>query len=123
MQQILHAHFSVDGNLTLYRYWHKLGYDFPCPIHFTKEEIRIHREEGEGWNEAQDFWDAVAHIVSRDGWTPNHLYNDAAALFAGLRETGLKSMAGKEREDFQKQTQWLDEASQAAKSAQSRSLV
>lgn len=80
MQQILHAHFSVDGNLTLYRYWHKLGYDFPCPIHFTEEEIRIHGEEGEGWNEAQDFWDAVAHIVSRDGWTPNHLYNNAAAL-------------------------------------------
>jgi hypothetical protein len=52
----------------------------------------------------------VANIVTREGWTPNHLYNDAVTLFAELRDTGLKTMTGKEREDFMKQTQWVEKA-------------
>lgn len=51
---------------------------------------------------------SVGDIISRDGWTPNHLYDDAVALFTELRETGLKSMLGKEREDFKRQTQWVE---------------
>jgi hypothetical protein len=85
----------------------KLGFYFPCPIHFTEDEVRIHSEESEGWNDVQDLWNLVSLIISRDGWTLKHLYSDALALFSGLRETGLKSMTGKEREDFKKQTQWV----------------
>ena len=85
-----------------------LGFDFPCPIHFTEDELSIHSEESEGWNEAQEFWDSVSFIISRDGWSPKHLYNDALALFSELRETGLRSMMGNERGDSKKQTQWVE---------------
>lgn len=83
-----------------------MGFDFPCPIHFTEDELRIHAEEGEGWNEVQDFWESVSGIVSRDGWTPHDLYDDALALFSELREMLLQSMVGKDKEDFERQTQW-----------------
>lgn len=85
-----------------------MGFDFPCPIHFTEDELCLHAEEGEGWNDVQDFWDSVSFIITRDGWTPNDRYDDALALFTELRETGLKSMIGKEREDFKRQTQWVE---------------
>lgn len=71
------------------RYWDELGVDFPCPIHFTEDELRIHAEESEGWNEVQEFWDYVSVIVSRDGWTSHERYDDAVALFKELREFGL----------------------------------
>ncbi|KAE8355998.1 kinase-like domain-containing protein [Aspergillus coremiiformis] len=90
------------------KYWNELGFDGPCPLCFTEDELRIHAEESEGWNDVQDFWDSVSSIISRDGWTPNDFYNDALALFTELRETGLKSMIGKEREDFKRQTQWVE---------------
>ncbi|PLN86156.1 kinase-like domain-containing protein [Aspergillus taichungensis] len=98
-----------ESLIRIEKYWDKLGFDFPCPIHFTEDELRVHAEEGEGWNDVQDFWDSVAFIISRDGWTPHHLYDDAVALFTELRETSLKSMKGKEREDFYRQTQWIEE--------------
>ncbi|KAB8225702.1 kinase-like domain-containing protein [Aspergillus novoparasiticus] len=91
------------------RYWSEIGIDAPCPIHFTESELRTHAEEGEGWNDVQDFWDSVASIISRDGWTTNDRYDDAVALFKELREIGLKSMVGREREDFEKQTQWVED--------------
>ncbi|KAL4812746.1 kinase-like domain-containing protein [Aspergillus spinulosporus] len=99
-----------ESLIRMEKYWNELGFDFPCPIHFTEDELRIHSEESEGWNEVQEFWDSVSFIISRDGWTPKHLYNDALALFSELRETGLRSMTGKKREDFRKQTQWVERA-------------
>ncbi|BCR96713.1 phosphotransferase enzyme [Aspergillus luchuensis] len=89
------------------RSWNELGFDFPCPINFTEDDLRIHAEESDGWNDVQEFWDSVAHIVSRDGWTPHHLYDDAISLFTELRDIGLKAMVGKERDAFEKQTQWV----------------
>ncbi|KAL2862667.1 uncharacterized protein BJX67DRAFT_391106 [Aspergillus lucknowensis] len=58
------------------KYWNELGVDIPCPIHFTDEELRFHEEDGEGWNDAQDFWDSVSMIISRDGWMPNKPYEE-----------------------------------------------
>ncbi|PTU21289.1 hypothetical protein P175DRAFT_0459676 [Aspergillus ochraceoroseus IBT 24754] len=97
-----------ESLIRIEKYWDELGFKSPCPIHFTQDELRIHAEEGEGWNDVQDFWNSVSDIVSRDGWTPIHLYDDAVALFTELREAGLKSMLGKEREDFKRQTQWIE---------------
>ncbi|KAL3428980.1 kinase-like domain-containing protein [Aspergillus tetrazonus] len=97
-----------ESLIRIEKYWNELGFDFPCPIHFTEDELRIHSEESEGWNEVQEFWDSVSFIISQDGWTPKHLYNDALALFSELRETGLRSMTGKEREDFKKRKQWVE---------------
>ncbi|KNG86723.1 hypothetical protein ANOM_005182 [Aspergillus nomiae NRRL 13137] len=88
------------------RSWDEMGFDFPGPIHFTEYDLRIHAEESDGWNDVQEFWDSVADIVSRDGWTPHRLYDDAISLFTELRDIGLKAMVGKERDTFEKQTQW-----------------
>ncbi|KAE8143675.1 kinase-like domain-containing protein [Aspergillus pseudotamarii] len=88
--------------------WNEFGTDAPCPIHFTESELRTHAEESQGWNDVQEFWDSVASIMNRDGWTPNDLYDDAVALFTELRELGLKSRVGKERENFKEQTQWVE---------------
>ncbi|RAK76383.1 aminoglycoside phosphotransferase family protein, partial [Aspergillus fijiensis CBS 313.89] len=89
------------------RCWNELGFDFPCPIHFTEDDFRVHAEESAGWNDVQDFWNSVADVVSRDGWTPHHLYGDAVSLFTELRDIGLKAMVGKERDAFEIQTQWV----------------
>ncbi|EGC48869.1 phosphotransferase enzyme family protein [Histoplasma capsulatum var. duboisii H88] len=85
-------------------HWHELGFNFACPIHFTQDELQRHTEDGEGWNEVQDFWGAVEGIVARDGWTPHSMYDEAVALFSELREFGLKNLIGKERKDFEAQT-------------------
>jgi hypothetical protein len=90
------------------RYWDELSFNFACPIHFTQDELREHAADGEGWNEVQDFWRAVEGIVARDGWTPHSRHSEAVALFAELREIGLKNMIGKERRDFEAQTQWAE---------------
>ncbi|EFW15385.1 predicted protein [Coccidioides posadasii str. Silveira] len=91
-----------------YRHWHELGFDFACPIHFNGEELQGHEKGGEGCNEVQDIWRAVEGIVSRDGRTPHNMYDEAVALFSELREIGLKNMMGKDRKDFEAQTQCVE---------------
>ncbi|KAB8257898.1 kinase-like domain-containing protein [Aspergillus pseudonomiae] len=96
-----------ESLIRLERSWNEMGFDFPCPIHFTEDDLRVHAEESDGWNDVQEFWDSVADIVSRDGWTPHHSYDDAVSLFTELRDIGLKAMVGKERDTFEKQTEWM----------------
>ncbi|KAL2837153.1 hypothetical protein BJX68DRAFT_274245 [Aspergillus pseudodeflectus] len=100
-----------ESLIRIEKYWDEFGFDFPCPFHFTEDELRKHAEDSEGWNEVQDFWASISSIVARDGWTPNGGYQDAVALFNGLRETGLKVKRWKEREDFQEHTKWVENAS------------
>ncbi|OGM39302.1 hypothetical protein ABOM_011970 [Aspergillus bombycis] len=95
-----------ESLIRLERGWDEIGFDFPCPIHFTEDDLRIHADESDGWNDVQEFWDSVGDIVSRDGWTPHHLYDDAISLFTELRDIGLKAMIDRERETFEEQTQW-----------------
>ncbi|DAA74701.1 TPA_exp: Uncharacterized protein A8136_3017 [Trichophyton benhamiae CBS 112371] len=102
-----------ESLINVERYWHELGFNFACPIHFTQDELRRHVEDGEGWNEAQDFWKAIAGIVARDGWTPHSMYDEAVALFAELRELGLKNMKGKARDEFEALTRWAESSSQS----------
>lgn len=101
------------SDIYIYRYWHELGFNFACPIHFTQDELRRHVEDGEGWNEAQDFWKAIGGIVARDGWTPHSMYDEAVALFAELRELGLKNMKGKARDEFEALTRWAESSSRS----------
>ncbi|TVY47711.1 Altered inheritance of mitochondria protein, mitochondrial [Lachnellula occidentalis] len=88
------------------RHWDELGFDTPCPIHFTEEELQVLYRDSEGWNERADFWDSLAGFVSRDGWTSNETYDQALEMFAELREEGLKNLSGRERVDFEAQTRW-----------------
>ncbi|KAH7381813.1 kinase-like domain-containing protein [Cadophora sp. MPI-SDFR-AT-0126] len=94
--------------IRLERDWAELGFDDPCPIHFTEEELQSHYRDGEGWNERADFWDSLAGLVNRDGWTSNATYDQALEMFAELREEGLKNLTGKERVDFEAQTRWAE---------------
>jgi len=50
----------------------------------------------------------VAGLISRDGWTFNNTYDQALEMFAELREEGLKSLTGKERQNFEVQTRWAE---------------
>ena len=90
------------------RDWDDLELDVPCPIHFTAEEIRQHREDGKGWNELQDFWQAAEGIITRDGWTHNDTYDRAVGLFVELQKMGLERWTGKDREEFEAQMKWID---------------
>ncbi|ELR06647.1 hypothetical protein GMDG_00264 [Pseudogymnoascus destructans 20631-21] len=90
--------------IRLERHWHEMGFDVPCPIHFSEEDIQNHMRDGEGWNEQADFWDGLEGVVARDGWTSNETYEEALKMFAGLREEGLKQMTGEEGSDFEKRT-------------------
>jgi len=68
------------------RYWNDLGMDEKCPLHFTEDDIANHLEDFKGHNEFEDFWDPVAHIVDRDGWTQNENYQAAVAFFKEIKK-------------------------------------
>ena len=87
----------------LTRYWKELSFDGECPIHFSEDELRSHLEDAEGWNEVQDFFDLIQHLVNRDGWTHNETYDAALDFFSRLRQEALQGMKGKEREEFEKE--------------------
>lgn len=73
----------------IHRHWDELGFNTPCPIHFTEEELQAHCRDCEGWDERADFWDSLAGFVSRDGWTSNETYDEALEMFGGIRKEGL----------------------------------
>lgn len=100
--------FRIVLTCKSHRHWDELGFDTPCPIHFTEEELQVHYRDGEGWNEQADFWDSLTGLVSRDGWTSNEKYDQALEMFTELREEGLKNLTGKERVDFDAQTKWAE---------------
>ncbi|KAL4982067.1 hypothetical protein BDW68DRAFT_171443 [Aspergillus falconensis] len=57
-----------------------------------------------GGTRSGDFWKAISYLVSPDRWTGNEDYDEAVALFREMREAGLRTMEGKEREGFKKET-------------------
>ncbi|KAJ9205852.1 hypothetical protein DTO164E3_1105 [Paecilomyces variotii] len=65
--------------------WDLLGHTARCPVNFSPEEIRKHHEDGEGWNEVQDFWDAVSGIMGRDGWTSHATYDQAISIYSQIQ--------------------------------------
>ncbi|GMG03822.1 unnamed protein product [Aspergillus oryzae var. brunneus] len=56
-----------------------------CPIDFSSEEICKHYKDGEGWNEVQDFWDALSGILSKDGWTSHATYDQALSIYSQIQ--------------------------------------
>ncbi|KAJ9196650.1 hypothetical protein DTO164E3_6180 [Paecilomyces variotii] len=90
------------------RYWKELGFKENCPIHFTEQDLKSHLQDAEGWNEVQDFFDHIDHLVKRDGWTSNEKYEDAVEFFSELRKIGLQNLTGSQREEFERETRWVD---------------
>ncbi|KAF7592337.1 Phosphotransferase enzyme [Aspergillus hancockii] len=78
----------------------------PCPIAFTEEEQKIHRQEGEGWNNQADLWDMMKGIAQRDGWASNETCQQTLQVFSDAREKVLRGLTGEERSDFEKDTRW-----------------
>jgi hypothetical protein len=92
------------------RAWKELGIEEPWPVHFSKEEKKKHLEEGEGWNEVQDFFDSLSSAVQRDGWTRHETFDDALSLFQDLREAVLTELKGEDRKQYEKRTRGLEKA-------------
>ncbi|GKZ66423.1 phosphotransferase enzyme [Aspergillus niger] len=57
-----------------------------CLITFTPNEIHKHHKDSEGWNEVQDFWDALSGILSRDGWTSYETYDQAVSIYSQIQD-------------------------------------
>ncbi|PYH87103.1 hypothetical protein BO82DRAFT_408246 [Aspergillus uvarum CBS 121591] len=74
-----------ESLIRIQRKWSSLGHTVECPIDFSPEEIRKHHEDSEGWNEVQDFWDALSGIMSRDGWTSHATYDQAIAIYSQIQ--------------------------------------
>ncbi|KAL4820988.1 hypothetical protein BDW67DRAFT_172475 [Aspergillus spinulosporus] len=66
------------------RKWDLLGHIARCPVDFSSEEIRKHREDGGGWNEVQDFWNALSVIKERDGWASHATYDQAVSIHSQI---------------------------------------
>ncbi|KAE8146478.1 hypothetical protein BDV25DRAFT_143648 [Aspergillus avenaceus] len=65
--------------------WDSINDTVKCPIHFPPEDRCKHYEEGEGWNEIQDFWDTMTGILEKDSWTSHETYDRAREIFAKLQ--------------------------------------
>ncbi|KAE8147108.1 phosphotransferase family protein [Aspergillus avenaceus] len=74
-----------ESLIRIQKKWDLLGRAAKCPIDFSSEEIRKHYEDGEGWNEVQDFWDALSGIMSRDGWTSHETYDQAVSIYSQIK--------------------------------------
>ncbi|KAM5468490.1 hypothetical protein MferCBS49748_003537 [Microsporum ferrugineum] len=76
-----------ESLIRIQKKWDLLGRPDKCPINFSPEEISKHYEDGEGWNEVQDFWDALSGIMARDGWTSHETYDQALSIYSQIQAT------------------------------------
>ncbi|PLN86072.1 phosphotransferase family protein [Aspergillus taichungensis] len=74
-----------ESLIRIQKKWSSLDRTVECPIDFSPEEIRKHYEDSEGWNEVQDFWDALSGIMSRDGWTSHATYDQAVSIYSQIQ--------------------------------------
>lgn len=88
------------------RHWDEICPGQPCPFAFTQHERDAHIRDGEGYNETADFWASISGFVKRDGYVLNEDYDKAMEMFATLRESGLETLEGEERKQFEKATRW-----------------
>ncbi|RMZ81401.1 hypothetical protein DV738_g2281, partial [Chaetothyriales sp. CBS 135597] len=75
--------------------------------HAYAEEVRKHREEAESFNKNQQFWEDLRGTLTDEGYTLNETYGAAVEVLKSLRDTGLARFKGEERNEFDKQTQWV----------------
>ncbi|KAB8272597.1 phosphotransferase family protein [Aspergillus minisclerotigenes] len=81
---------KVTNSILLYLYKNYTKWDLfcrtaKCPIVFSPKEIRKHYEDSEGWNEVQDFWDALSGILSKDSWTSHTTYDQALFIYSQIQ--------------------------------------
>jgi hypothetical protein len=59
------------------------------------------------FDESQEFWRSISSAVSDEGYTSAEGFGKGIQIFQQLRESGLSTLLGKEREEFDRQTQWV----------------
>jgi hypothetical protein len=96
----------ADGSLIIHREWSEFS-DKPCPYHFSDEEIRQHQDEATTFNASQEFWESIGGVVSDEGYTSHEDFEKGIEIFQTLRESGLNRLEGEERNEFERQTQWV----------------
>ncbi|EGE04025.1 phosphotransferase enzyme family protein [Trichophyton equinum CBS 127.97] len=90
-----------DTLIDVERDWLKIFESGECPYHFSPEERSEHSEEAKGYGAAQAFWERLQSRVQSDGWTTVEDFDDAVEYFSQLREAGLASLEGDERDEFE----------------------
>ncbi|EFR00635.1 phosphotransferase enzyme family protein [Nannizzia gypsea CBS 118893] len=96
-----------DTLIDVERDWLKIFESGKCPYHFSPDERSQHCEEAKAFNAAQEFWEMLQSRVQPDGWTSVEDFDDAVEYFSQLREAGLASLEGEERDEFEASTRWV----------------
>ncbi|OAL66433.1 hypothetical protein A7C99_1819 [Trichophyton rubrum] len=96
-----------DTLIDVERDWPRIFETGECLYHFSPEERSEHSEESKGYSAAQAFWEMLQSRVQSDGWTTVEDFDDAVEYFSQLREAGLASLEGEERDEFEASTREL----------------
>ena len=80
--------------------WNDLVGEYPCPISFTDEEVRIAMQESKEWNEAAEVLATIRNTLGIDGegGTDPENYSRACILNKEWRMQMLKEAKAEERE-------------------------
>ncbi|KAL9103637.1 MAG: hypothetical protein Q9163_001332 [Psora crenata] len=105
---IMQAGMPWDGDLVnlraaligVHSKWKALVGEYPCPISFTDEEVRIAMQESEEWNEAAELLATIRNTLGIDGegGTDPGNYSRAYILNKEWRMQMLKGVRAEERE-------------------------
>lgn len=101
-------HYYTSTHDPNFRHWKEICPTQECLFTFTREELDDTLAEGESWNENAEFWSSLSGLVERDGFVLREDYDQAFDIFATLRETGLRTLEGDERAEFDEATTWAD---------------
>ena len=69
--------------------------------------MREHYEDGAKFNENQEFWKSISGITTDEGYMSNENFQKGVETFQRLRESGLSSLEGDERDEFDRRTRWI----------------
>ncbi|EZF73891.1 hypothetical protein H105_04230 [Trichophyton soudanense CBS 452.61] len=97
-----------DTLIDVERDWPRIFETGECLYHFSPEERSEHSEESKGYSAAQAFWEMLQSRVQSDGWTTVEDFDDAVEYFSQLREAGLASLEGEERDEFEASTRFVE---------------
>ena len=91
----------------VWREWEYFDSDKPCPFHYTESELQQHYDAAETFNESQAIWKELEDFLTNEGYTPNEDYGKAIELLKNLRTAGLTHLGDKDRDEYDRMTQWI----------------
>jgi len=76
--------------------WEILGFDHPCPVSFTPQEITQHQSEEENYKASLSLLVVYERLLGMrsDGWVSSDDYNTSVQRSKELKELYLKELAG-----------------------------